>query len=61
MNYSVYTATSKGQNDPLTVSLVQDNMSRSQANEMARTMRVKRESNNTKVGVWDGQKFKSLY
>ena len=61
MNYSVYTATSKGQNDPLTLSLVQDSMSRSQANEMARTMRVKRESNNTKVGVWNGQKFKSLY
>lgn len=61
MNYSVYTATSKGQTDPLILSLVQDNMSRSQANKMARTMRVKRESNNTKVGVWDGQKFKSFY
>lgn len=61
MNYSVYTASSKGQNDPMITSLVQDNMSRSAANQLAKSMRVKRESNNTKIGVWDGQKFKSLY
>lgn len=61
MNYSVYTGTSKGQNDPLTVSLVQANMSKATANALASSMRVKRESNNTKIGVWDGQKFKSLY
>lgn len=61
MNYSVYTATSKGQNDPLTLSVVVVGISKHDANTLAKSMRVKRESNNTKIGVWDGQKFKSLY
>ncbi len=61
MNYSVYTGTAKGQNVPITLSVVATGLSRHQANDMARDMRAKRESNATLIGVWDGSKFKSLY
>lgn len=61
MNYSIYTGTAKAPNNPITLTMVKDKLSRREANELARGMRVKRENNSTLIGVWDGQKFKSLY
>ena len=61
MNYSVYTGSSKAPNNPITLTMVKDKLSRHEANDMARSMRVRRENNNTLIGVWNGQKFKSLF